>query len=258
MFEHPRLIPVYTLMLEHPCLIPVYTLMLEHLCLIPVNTLMLEHQCVILVYTLMLEHSCLIPITIVGAELAGRDTNKRFVKYNHFTKMKFGPVYIFGVTIGNSTTSAHWDIIKIRGSMGNIYAKETFFFCCMKYVDNPYYIKQSVTVVNIRHKMEKLTAPHFTCQNPRPGVVPNGVALTVNSYTCSEEHVVYRTPEVTLREPAVKLAICTKLAYGSRNAELLIDFMEVYKYLGVDKFVTYYLKDLNEDARMVLEYYHGW
>ena len=216
---------------------------------------MLEHPYLITVYILMLAHPCLIPIIIVGAESAGRDNSSRFVKYNHFTKMKFGPVYIFGVTIGNSTTSAHWDIIKIRGSMGKIYVKETFYFCCLKYVDNPYYIKQSVTVFNIRHKNEQLTAPHFTCQNPRPGVVPNGVALTVNNYTCSEEHVVYRRPEVTLREPGVKLAICSKLVYGNRNAELLIDFMEVYKYLGVDKFVTYYLKDLNEDARNVLEYY---
>ena len=170
--------------------------------------------------------------------------------------MKYGPVFIYGATVGNSTRSAHWDIIKFLGSLGISYANETHFFCCLKYIDSPYTIKQIATAFNIHHEQaEQLSASHFTCWNPRPGVVPDGVALTLNNYTCSEEHVTYRKPEVTLRQPGGKLAICTKLAYGTRNAEMIIDFVEVYRYLGVDKFVTYYLKDLNEDARKVLEYY---
>ena len=169
--------------------------------------------------------------------------------------MKFGPVYIFGVTLGNTTSTAHWDVIKIRASMGLIYAKETHFICCIKYIDLSYYTSQPVTAFNIRHPRESLSAVHFTCRNPRPGVVPSGVALALNNPACSDEHVTYRIPETPKREPGVKLAICTKLAYGNRNAEMLIEFMELYKYLGVDKFVTYFLKDLNKDARKVLEYY---
>ena len=192
---------------------------------------------------------------IVGADTAGIDNNNHFIKHNYFTKMKYGPMYIFGVTIGNSTSSAHWDIIKIRASMGLIYAKERHFICCLKYIDKRYYIRQPVTAFNKRHKHEPLSASHFTCKNPRPGVVPDGVALSLNNQTCSDEHVTYRKPEAPQREPGVKLAICTKLAYGTRNAEMLIEFMEVYKYLGVDKFVTYFLEDLNKDARKVLEYY---
>ena len=194
---------------------------------------------------------------IMFSERKDGESYSRFVKHNKFTKMKYGPMYLFGVTLGNTTDSAHWDIIKIRGSMGKIYVNETNFSCCLQYTNasGKFYLQQSVKAFNIRHKPEALSAPHFTCQNPRPGVVPDGVALTLNNYTCSEEHVTYRKPETPLREPGDKLAICTKLAYGKRNAELIIEFMEVYRYLGVDKFVTYFLKDLNEDSRKVLEYY---
>ena len=196
-------------------------------------------------------------VCIIFSERKNGESFSPFVKHNTFTKMKYGPMYIFGVTLGNTTDSAHWDIIKIRGSMGIMYVNEKNFSCCLRYTkpSAKYYIRQPVIAFNIRFKREALSAPHFTCRNPNPEVVPDGVALTLNNYTCSEEHVTYRKPEVPLREPGEKLAICTKLAYGKRDAELIIEFMEVYKYLGVDKFVTYFLKDLNEDSKKVLEYY---
>ena len=51
------------------------------------------------------------------------------------------------------------------------------------------------------------------------------------------------------------LALCNKGAYGNIKAELIIEWMETYRYLGVDKVVTYFLKDLNEAAKNVLLYY---
>ena len=206
-------------------------------------------------YSRQFRLSSYILIIIAGAEPAGKDNNSELIRYTYFTKMKYEPVYIFGATVGNSTATAHWDIIKIRVSMGLIYAKETRFYCCIKYDNERYSITQPVITFKIRHEDERLSAAHFTCRNRRPGVVPDGVALSLYNHTCREPYVTYRRPDVPQREPGVKLAICTKLAYGSRNAEMIIEFMEVYRFLGVDKFVTYFLKDLNEDSRKVLEYY---
>ena len=158
--------------------------------------------------------------------------------------------------MGNVTS--HWDIIKMHASMGVIYTtKQTHFSCCLKYIDEsrPVYKRQKVFAKYLQNALTKLSAYHFTCLNPNPGVVPHGVALTVNNYTCSEDHVTYRKPMTPLRESGVRLALCTKLTYGLRSAELIIEFMEVYKYLGVDKFVSYFLENLNEDTRKVLEYY---
>ena len=61
---------------------------------------------------------------------------------------------------------------------------------------------------------------------------------------------------ILFKELGVKLALGTQLAYGNISAEIIIEWMETYKYLGVNKVVTYYYKDLNENALKVLKYYH--
>ena len=57
-----------------------------------------------------------------------------------------------------------------------------------------------------------------------------------------------------MKEPE-KIVIGSKLAYGNISAELVIEWIEAMKYIGVDKIVTYYLKSLNTDALNVLRYY---
>ena len=58
-----------------------------------------------------------------------------------------------------------------------------------------------------------------------------------------------------IQESGTMLALCNKGAYGNISAELIIEWMETYRYLGVDKVVTYFLKDLNVAAKKVLLYY---
>ena len=51
------------------------------------------------------------------------------------------------------------------------------------------------------------------------------------------------------------LALCNKGVFGNISGEMIIEWMETYRYLGVDKVVTYFLKDLNAAAMNVLSYY---
>ena len=63
-------------------------------------------------------------------------------------------------------------------------------------------------------------------------------------------------PFQTLKTPG-QIAIGTKTAFGSINSEQIIEWMETYKYIGVDKVVSYYMKILNADALKVLKYYES-
>ena len=186
---------------------------------------------------------------------------RKYFKYTDFTKMKFGPIYILGATLGNTTDSAHWDIVKVYAEVDEMYPEKTNISCCLKYLNirGSEYTKMPIIYAGRPNAATKLSAYHYTCLNPKPGVVPDGVALTVSQFTCSEEDVTYRKPDTPLRESEIKLGLCLKVAYGKRSAELIIEFIEAYRYLGVDKFICYILEelneDLNEDAQRVLAYY---
>ena len=195
-----------------------------------------------------------------GTERTGEtQSNGQYIKYNNFTRMNSENIYVFGTTLGNTTDTASWDIVKVHASVSWKF-KRIHMKCCVKYnteVGPVYYRQHTIRPVfqYFRHMVTWLIPLHYTCENPKPGMVPDGIALTLQQRTCKETDVTYRKPVVPLRESGDKLALCTKLIYGKRSAELVIEFMETYKYLGVDKVVTYMLDDLNEDARKVLDYY---
>ena len=171
-----------------------------------------------------------------------------------FTKMSFGPAYILGVAVGNSSTNNTWDIVKVYGTVGSLTKAK---FCCVRYgsTRTDKYYKQPVIFIKRQHIRTRLTASHFTCENPESGRIPKGISFTHGQFTCGDEHVTYLEPIVPLVEAESKLALSTKVAYGNQNPELIIEWMETYLFLGVDKVVTYYLNDLNLEARNVLEYY---
>ena len=172
--------------------------------------------------------------------------------------MKFGPYYVLGVAAGNSSNTTRWDILKLYASI-HWNASRKGVSCCLKFnqpkKQNDDYYRQLVLTETNPNAATEMTSFHYTCSNPRPGIIPDGVALTIDNYTCGEEHVVYRKPYLPLRETETTLALCSKMAYGNRSAEMILEWLETYKYLGVDKVVAYFLKDLNWDARKVLEYY---
>ena len=202
----------------------------------------------------------IISVAVAGSFIEEKDYRKYF-KYTDFTKMKFGPIYILGTTLGNTTDYAHWDIVKVYAEVDEMYPKKTNISCCLKYLDfrGPDFTKVPTIFAGRPNSKTRLSAYHYTCLNPKPGVVPDGVALTVSQFTCSEEDVTYRKPDTPLRESEIKLGLCLKVAFGNRSAELIIEFIEAHRYLGVDKFICYILdclnEELNADAQKVLAYY---
>ena len=78
----------------------------------------------------------------------------------------------------------------------------------------------------------------------------------MNGIPCVRDSSSYVKPFVPLKEPGTKLALGTQLAFGNISAEMIIEWMEAYRSLGVDKVVTFYHKSLNVNALRVLKYYH--
>ena len=66
--------------------------------------------------------------------------------------------------------------------------------------------------------------------------------------------MIYVPPHFPAHEPQ-KIVIGSKLAYGSIEAEQIIEWVEAMRYIGVNKIVTYFLSSLNTDAMNVLRHY---
>ena len=175
--------------------------------------------------------------------------------------MKFGPVNILGVVGGNSSAEVIWDIYKVYAHINitRYNENDTIYSCCMKYWRNGVEIVKTRALSSFiysKYRM-KIGLYYFVCPNTRHylGHTPAGVAITVAGMPCTENEVVFIEPYHTLREPGRKLVIGTKLAFADLSAEMVIEWMEAYRYLGVDKVVAYYVSDLNENAVKVLKFY---
>ena len=181
-------------------------------------------------------------------------------KIREFISMKFGHVFIFGVAAGNTSEETSWDIFKIYGSFDmKAYGKYNLT-CCFKYPSDGGDIFHSATpsIQRYYHIKTRLWSYYLACPNKlrSDGFIPTGAAVTVGNYSCGENDVTYIEPYFPYKEPD-KIAIGTKTAFANISAELIIEWMEAYKYLGVDKVVSYYLKNINKDALKVLEYYES-
>ena len=182
-------------------------------------------------------------------------------KHSYFTKMKFGHVYILGVAAGNSSIHISWNLYKVYASIDMTDYKIENFRCCLMFQrkSESEFIMKKPLHTGIHRNGCALMPVHVICPNvgQETGETPAGVALTLDSLSCDTRHVAYVTPYYPLLQTETKLAIGTKLAYLDVKAELIIEWMETYKYLGVDKVITYYVDNLNKDALKVLKYYES-
>ena len=179
-----------------------------------------------------------VPNTLFPSMLTdGHTVHRRFVE------MKYGPVYIFGAAAGNSSRYATWDIIKIYGGVDKSWYNKSHFRCCLAYSDQGSLTFKKVFPSKTRGFIvsSAIWSVHVTCFNTRheEKLVPIGAALTVNGYNCSRNHVRYVSPYFPLREATEKVAIGTKTSYGNISAELIIEWMESWRYIGVDKVLTF-------------------
>ena len=188
-----------------------------------------------------------------------RSTDSQLYTTMTFTPMKFGPAYVLSSAVTNSSFRSRLDVIHVYASMYDAVLRYTNVSCCLKFKGETTfdYIKVPVTVISSPLKKQPLSSYFYECQSAKPGTIPYGVGITVDELDCSEDdHVTYIHPMVPQKQGSgVTMALCNKGAFGSVSPELIIEWMETYKYLGVDKVSTYFLEELNEAAKKVLYYY---
>ena len=176
--------------------------------------------------------------------------------------MKLGPLYVFGVAAENSSERRSWDIFNIYGSLDSNAVAESELQCCLKYTasSQSFFLPAKFKYQRIKDHLRinaTMLSFFFVCPNKKifDRKIPTGVAVTRANTSCDESHVTYVPPHFPLKESKSMVAICTKAAYADINPELIIEWMEAYKYLGVNKVITYYLETINSEALKVLEYY---
>ena len=191
-------------------------------------------------------------------------SSKESVLQSNYTKMYFGSVYILGAAMGNSTETEVWDVVKVYAMINMKEYDGANISCCLTYRTSEVMtdILKKYPINILKYKIDAmLRGHHFTCSNVRhgSGALPVGVGLTHNKLNCTQDQVTFVQPYKPVKEINTKLAIGTKLAFGTISAEMIIEWMETYKYLGVDKVVTYYVDEgrdkINENALKVLRYY---
>ena len=162
---------------------------------------------------------------------------------------------------GNQSEHAKWDIFKLYGVINITYFPNysATTRCCFLFNSDKGQQIIEMTPLNLTKfwSISLLRNFHVTCPNPKhsQGMVPTGVALKILDIPCSSGYITYLVPFYPRKEPGTTLALGTKIAHGNISAELLIEWMETYKFLGVDKVVTYYVDDLEPSALKVLQYY---
>ena len=181
--------------------------------------------------------------------------------------MRFGPVYVFGVVGRNTTNHTAWDVVNVYGSLKKSFYKSFTnhsVVCCLQYGNrsdrqSTQVVQRKVLQINFHFIKPTITSFHIVCPNIHHSVggVPFSVALSRRGLGCDKNIDEYVKTEFPKREPGFKIAVGTQIAYKDINAELIIEWMETYRYLQVDKVVSYYHRSVNKDALKALTYYHN-
>ena len=175
-------------------------------------------------------------------------------------EMPFGHVYIFGAAAGNRTNETTWDIVKVYGSIAAAKFKLEDLKCCLlyKFHNRTDIIQTSVLGVTQHWAHVSVQTFHCTCHNiwHKSRNIPDGVALSLKQLTCNDDTAAYKTIYKPLKEADTTVVLTSQVTYSNISAELIIEWMEAYKYLGVDKVISYYFRNINQQALNVLQYYY--
>ena len=103
-------------------------------------------------------------------------------------------------------------------------------------------------------RKQPLFATKSYCQIPRElqAEKPVGASLSLNPYGCNLRiFMKIQYPEIRKRG---SLGFCAKIAYGTLSPNRLIEWLELHRFVGVDKVMIYYY-NLNTEAMSVLRQY---
>lgn len=104
-------------------------------------------------------------------------------------------------------------------------------------------------------KKQPLMATKFFCEVPRElyGEKVKGSTMSLPQEKCAAK--TFMAVEFLSEQPKESFAICAKISYGAVSAQRLIEWLELQKYLGVNKVLMYFY-NLNEEAMRVLKSYN--
>ena len=107
--------------------------------------------------------------------------------------------------------------------------KDTILSCCLIYKENGNTIIYTRPMVKVSSDMWNF---YLACPITRfiSNIIPEGVAITTDLFSCSEKQVIYVLPYLPAKEPN-KMAIGTKTAFGDVSAEQIIEWVEAYRYV---------------------------
>ena len=175
-------------------------------------------------------------------------------------KMNFGRVYVYGAAAGNTTNQTIWDIVKVYASIYQNKFDPGDIKCCFLY---KFHNHTDMIAAPVLHKTQhwaptKMRTIHFTCRNiwHNNRDIPDGVGLLSKELPCKKDTVAFKEIYKPLKDDGMTLVLTTQVTYANISAELIIEWMEVYKYLGVDKVISYCFRDLNQPALQALQYYN--
>lgn len=136
-----------------------------------------------------------------------------------------------------------WEALKHRN-------KETK--CCVFWNSNRYtYYKNPDKVY---WKKTTLPATQFTCPIKGPLIDVRGVTLEFYKKRCPTDESVYIRPFLPKVQARHSLAICVKIVYGNVDMKLLVDWMEFYREMKVDK-IFMFTYNLTNNIELVIQRY---
>ena len=94
-------------------------------------------------------------------------TEARVYTVLSYTRMKFGPVYIFGVVGGNSSANSTWDQYRIYGLLDSTLYRHENLSCCLLYREHGEMVTVHTHIISEtrRRTVAPMWAFHVGCSN---------------------------------------------------------------------------------------------
>jgi hypothetical protein len=173
---------------------------------------------------------------------------------NKWQKSQALAVFILSA-IGNnlSNIEGYQHEIKLNGWHGAKH-RLTVIKCCVLLVNGTikHYLNPNKTT---RGKRLNLVATQLTCPIKSSLMDVTGVAVEFAKKKCPTKNSDYIVPFIPKRQPKRhSFAICLKILYGNVDNKLLIDWIEFYREIKVDKVFTF-VYNITEDTKKIIQYY---
>lgn len=141
------------------------------------------------------------------------------------------------------------------GWLNYSYVNSTLLCCLLLGNDSIVSYVNEKRMVWTQVSKQPLMAGKFFCNVPRVlyGTKVKGSSISLPWEQCLGKK--FMAVEFLNEQPDQSFAVCAKIAYGGLSAQRLIEWLEIQKYIGVDKVLLYFY-NLNEEAMRVLLSYN--